>query len=51
MTKEMLTVNISPKVLMTETFNYKLHCENHNVFGENTRNLYFLLVSIYNIVC
>ena len=33
MTKKMLTVNISPKLIMTETCNiYKFYCKNHGNF-------------------
>ena len=50
--KVMLTFNISPKAIMTETCNYKLHCENHgNFFNENMRNLYFKLAAMLSIVC
>ena len=48
----MLTVNLPPKVIMTETLNYKLYGENHGHFlNENMRNLYFKLAAILNIVC
>ena len=55
MTKEMLTVNISPKLIMTETCSiYKLYCKNHGNFlkiNENIRNLYFKLAAMLNKVC
>ena len=53
MTKEMLTVNINPKLLMTETY---INCieNNHGNFfkvNEKCQNLYFKLAAILNKVC
>ena len=52
MTKEMLTVNIYPKFIMTEIVTY-INCveNNHGNFfkiNENIRNLYFKLAAILN---
>ena len=55
MTKVMLTVNVSPKSIMTETCNYNLYCKKaHGKFykiNENVQNLYFKMAAVLNIVC
>ena len=53
MTKEMLTVNIYPKLMMIEMY---INCieNNHGNFfkiNENIRNLYFKVAAILNKVC
>ena len=45
-TKSMLTVNISPRLIMAQACNYKLYYKKRNFFlniNENTQNLYFKL--------
>ena len=54
MNKLMFTVNIFPNLIMTETCNYKLYCNNHGNFfkiNKNMQNLYFKIAAILDIVC
>ena len=55
MTKEMLTINISPNKIMTETCNiYKRYCKKSwKLFkiNETIRNSYFKLAAMLNKAC
>ena len=49
MTKEMLTVNYSPKLIMTETCNIAIKKDvNFFKINENIRDLYLKLVAMLN---